>query len=209
VTAGDRAGREAQLRAYYARGVEFRSTRKHDGRRAEVRGEFIDLIRQEGRRTVLEIGCGTGQDGSALVRAGLDYTGVDLTPESVEFCRKLGLETQVASALELPFPDRTFDAGWTMSTLMHLAPDDQARAVAELARVVRPGAPFAIGVWGSDVPDEHVLATDFGDRYFATVDDDSRRAMLSSVGTIERFVSWGDSQWHYQWAVVRTAGPAS
>lgn len=208
-TAEERAAREAQLREFYAREVTARATKKHGDQRVERRTAFVELLRREDRRTVLEIGCGTGQDGRALADHGLAYTGVDLTPESVDYCRSLGLEAQVASALELPFPDATFEAGWTMSTIMHLAPDDQARAIDELARVLRPGAPFAIGVWGNDAQSEEIFSSEFGDRYFAALDDDNRRAMLSRVGTIEQFVTWGDEEWHYQWALVRTTGPSA
>ncbi|GAB3752840.1 class I SAM-dependent methyltransferase [Microlunatus parietis] len=200
-----RAERETQLRTFYAKEVTTRAARVYAGRRDELRAEFIELLGTEQRSDLLEVGCGAGQDGSAFAAAGLRYTGVDLTPESVAYCRGLGLQAEVASALDLPFPDGTFEAAWTMSTLMHLAPDDQARAVAELARVLRSGSPLAVGVWGSPAPDERTHTNEFGDRYFATTDDDHRRTMLSAVGTVERFETWPDdrSDRHYQWAVVR------
>lgn len=202
-----RSAREGQLRSFYAKEVTVRATRAQAGRRDELRAEFVDQLHGERRKSVLEVGCGAGQDGQALVAAGLTYTGVDLTPESVAYCRGLGLRAEVASALELPFPNDTFEAAWTMSTLMHLAPDDQGRAVAELARVLRPGAPLAIGVWGNETPAETVRTSEFGARYFAALNDDQRRAMLATVGTIERFACWPDdrSDAHYQWAVVRVA----
>lgn len=200
-----RTERETQLRAFYAKEVGTRAGRVHAGRRDDLRAEFIELLRAEQRSDVLEVGCGAGQDGSAFAAAGLAYTGVDLTPESVAYCRSLGLRAEVASALALPYPDGTFEAAWTMSTLMHLAPDDQVRAAAELARVLRPGALLAVGVWGSRTPNERTHTNEFGGRYFATTDDDHRQAMLSTVGAVERFETWPDdrSDQHYQWAVVR------
>lgn len=211
MTGSDRADRESQLRAYYAKEVSARAARNLDQRRIDLRSEFIELLRQEQRASILEIGCGTGQDGTALSEAGLDYAGVDLTPESVQHCRQLGLTAEVASVLELPFPDDTFQAGWTMSTLMHLAHDDLVPALAECARVLRPGAPLTIGMWGGAAPSAEVSSTEFGERRFDRIDDDRLRAALATIGTVERFDTWlrTDSPWHYQLTLVRIAGPSS
>ncbi|WP_410793915.1 methyltransferase domain-containing protein [Kribbella sp. C-35] len=51
-----------------------------------------------------------------MAAAGFTHTGVDLSPASVDACRELSLHAEVASILDLPFEDATFDAGWTMST---------------------------------------------------------------------------------------------
>lgn len=198
--------REAELRAYYAQEVDHRASNTLDHRRVEARTSFTELLRREARETIVEIGCGVGRDGTAFDEAGLTYTGVDLTPESVEYCRSQGLTVKVASALELPFPDDSFEAGWTMSTLMHLAHDDLAPAVGECARVLRSGSPLAVGIWGSPEPDVRTVTTGFGDRYFATIDDARLQAALRTVGVIEEFRTWGDeaaTNRHYQWAVVR------
>ncbi|MEI8412381.1 MULTISPECIES: class I SAM-dependent methyltransferase [unclassified Kribbella] len=56
------------------------------------------------------------------------------------------LDARAASVLELPFEDRTFEAGWTMSTLLHIADEDLDDALAEIVRVLRPGAPLGIGL---------------------------------------------------------------
>jgi ubiquinone/menaquinone biosynthesis C-methylase UbiE len=46
------------------------------------------------------------------------------------------------------FDDRSFEAGWTMSTLLHIADEDLDAALAEVVRVLRPESPLAIGLWG-------------------------------------------------------------
>ena len=209
MTAGDRTGREAQLRAYYAKEISTRAARDLGPRRAELRSEFIELLRREQRDSILELGCGAGQDGTALNEAGVDYVGVDLTPESVQHCRQLGLTAEVASVLELPFADDTFEAGWTMSTLMHLAHSDLGPALAECARVLRPGAPLMIGLWGNAAPTTEVSSSEFGDRPFYGTDDNRLRTSLATIGTVERFDTWQrtDAPSHYQVALVRIAEP--
>jgi SAM-dependent methyltransferase len=209
MTTGDRAGRESQLRAYYAKEISSRATRELDPRRTDLRSDFIDLLRREQRVSILELGCGAGRDGTALSEAGLDYLGVDLTPESVQHCRRLGLAAEVASVLDLPFADDTFEAGWTMSTLMHLAHDDLGPALAECARVLRPGAPLGIGMWGNATKTTEVSSSEFGERPFYRTDDDRLRSTLATIGTVERFDTWHwtDTPSHYQVALVRIGEP--
>jgi SAM-dependent methyltransferase len=96
--------------------------------------------------SVLEVGCGAGHDGR-LIRAGLAYTGVDLSAVGVGLCAGLSLHAVQASAINLPFRNRSFDAGWTMSTLMHLPGNDINVALNELGRVIRPGGLLEVGVW--------------------------------------------------------------
>lgn len=80
--------------------------------------------------------------------AALDYTGVDLSASAIDVCATFGPDALGADAIALPCEDNTFDAAWSMSTLVHLPGDDLGLAFAELARVVRLGGLADIGVWG-------------------------------------------------------------
>lgn len=116
----DASKRDADLVAYYDNEVRSRAQRRLPPQRVAHRAGFIELVKGEGRGSILEIGSGPGRDGQAFANAGLAYTGVDLSPRSVAECRSLGLEAVVASVLQLPFRNASFDAGWTMSTLLHI-----------------------------------------------------------------------------------------
>jgi SAM-dependent methyltransferase len=137
--------------------------------------------------------------GAVFARAGLDYAGVDLAPASVAACRADGLDVRLASAVDLPFADAAFDAGWTMSTLLHVADADPDTAMAEIVRVLRPGAPLAVGLWGGRDLEED------GPRYFSFRSDEKVRAALARHAAIESWDTWeGTSDLHYQFAVLRT-----
>ncbi len=207
VTDADRMQRERDLVEYYDNEVQERAGRELPGDRVARRGAYTEQLRAEGRRSVLEVGAGPGRDGTALAQAGLDYTGVDLAPASVAACRGLGLDVRVASVLDLPFADATFDAGWTMSTLLHVADADLDAALAEIVRVLRPAAPLAVGLWGGrDLAEgPHGEATYGPARFFSVRSDEKVRAALGRHGTIERWETWADeSDLHYQFAVLRT-----
>jgi SAM-dependent methyltransferase len=191
--------RERDLVTYYDNEVHERACRELPAERVARRASYIEQLRAEGRRSVLEVGTGPGRDGSALARAGLDYSGVDLAPASVAVCLALGLEVQVASVLDLPFADGAFESGWTMSTLLHVADADLDAALAEIVRVLRPAAPLAVGLWGGRDIEER------SPRFFSFRSDEKVRTALGRHGTVERWETWeSTSDLHYQFAVLRT-----
>lgn len=201
---------EADLRAYYEDEAADRDQRPLDPRRDGARTDFIALLGTEGRRSVLEIGCGPGRDGAAFAAAGLDWAGIDLAQNHVDLCTVKGLSATRGSVQQLPFPDGSFEAGWTMSTLMHLGDADLVSALCELVRVLRPGAPLAVGLWGATA-DEHTVSDldrvrrpQVPPRFFARRSDATVRRLFGRIGTIERFLRWPAAQdWHYQWFIVR------
>lgn len=205
-----RAQRESDLIAYYNNEVQARVGRDLPDERVTRRTAYLQRLERDGHRSVLEIGCGPGRDGQAIATAGFDYTGVDLASASVETCRSHGLKAEVASVLDLPFEDATFDAGWSMSTLLHVADEDLDQALAEIVRVLRPSAPLAIGLWGATESSEEVWQDDSGfgpGRFFSIHTDEALREILQRHGAVEEWLTWdGGGKMHYQWAILRTPG---
>lgn len=97
-------------------------------------------------KRVLEVGCGHGGGASYLVRTfhPASYTGLDLNPDGIEYCRsrhKLeGLDFVQGNAEELPFDEESFDAVINIES-SHLYPRFP-RFLTEVARVLRPGGQF-------------------------------------------------------------------
>lgn len=105
---------------------------------------FAQFTRYHGKR-VLEVGFGAGTDFIQWLRAGARVSGIDLTEEALanltQRIQVYGLpqpeSLQVADAENLPFASNQFDLGYSWGVLHH-TPNTE-KAVAELARVVRPG----------------------------------------------------------------------
>lgn len=162
---------------------------------------FVSTCRDRKISSVIEVGAGGGRDGLLLQQAGLIYTGVDLSEVGATLCREQGLNTSVASAIDLPFDDDTFDAGWSMSTLMHLPGDEINKAIDEFQRVLRPGGLLAVGLWGSTPP---ITRIDEHERLFQQRSDEQVRSLLGVIGRLIAFETWGwfDNGSHYQWAAI-------
>jgi ubiquinone/menaquinone biosynthesis C-methylase UbiE len=96
--------------------------------------------------TLLDVGCGTGYFTRRFAQdAGLHVTGLDPNREWLDYARAHGgpNETYIAGdALELPFPDASFDFVVAITALCFI--QDQQRALQEILRVARKR--FALGL---------------------------------------------------------------
>ena len=153
------------------------------------------------RARVLEVGCGTGwlwAEASAHLPSGLDLTLTDLSEGMVaEAVERVGslrrhrrVEGRVADAQSLPSTRRAFDVVIANHMLYHVP--EPARAVAELARVVRPGGVVMAATVGETHLRElnEIRAEVFGTtRRHATVEafgiDVGRSILRSCFDTVE------------------------
>jgi arsenite methyltransferase len=138
---------------------------KHFGGLAATE-ELASLCHIGADSVVLDVGCGAGTTASFLARKfGCRVVGVDIHPRMVERAseraRGQGLadrvEFRVADVQDLPFEDNVFDA--VLSESVTAFPADKARAVAEYARVLKPGGYVGLGeaTWLKTPPPPEVL----------------------------------------------------
>ncbi|WP_111508354.1 class I SAM-dependent methyltransferase [Mycobacterium kyogaense] len=109
--------------------------------------EAIDWLLPHGAHTVLDLGAGTGKLTTRLVERGLDVVAVDPIPEMLEVLRVSLPDTPalLGTAEEIPLPDNSVDAV-LVAQAWHWF--DPARAVEEIARVLRPGGRLGM-VWNN------------------------------------------------------------
>ncbi|MDV3126110.1 methyltransferase domain-containing protein [Mycobacterium sp. 21AC1] len=105
----------------------------------------VNQVELEGKQ-VLEVGCGHGGGAAYLMQAlrPASYTGMDLNPDGIDYCRKRhkvdGLDFRQGDAQDLPFADESFDAVVNIES-SHLYPRFP-QFLTEVARVLRPGGHF-------------------------------------------------------------------
>ena len=127
-------------RAYYdefARGYE-RHRHHPRGYHALLDNLEVSLTERYGAgRDVLECGCGTGLLLERMARFARAAKGIDLSPGMLAKARERGLDVREGSVTELPFDDASFDVTCSFKVLAHVP--EIGRALAEMARVTRPG----------------------------------------------------------------------
>jgi 27-O-demethylrifamycin SV methyltransferase len=101
---------------------------------------------------LLDIGCGVGHPAMRLAGAhDIEVVGVSISRQQVRRANDraatagLGdrLSFQYADAMDLPFPDESFDLVWALESLHHMP--DRWQVVRQAARILRPGGRMAIG----------------------------------------------------------------
>lgn len=89
---------------------------------------------------VLEVGCGRGHLVKRLREQQIDAVGIDLNPAAATHAVSEGVQRM--DATDLTFQDASFDAVVSMHAIEHIPELDAA--LAEMVRVVRPGAPILL-----------------------------------------------------------------
>jgi SAM-dependent methyltransferase len=105
---------------------------------ADARVPLVAAVAEIRPSRVLEVGCGWGELAVWIRReTGAEVVAVDLSPRMVELARSRGVDARLGDVEELPFADGEFDAAVAAWMLYHVP--NRGRAIAELARVLRPG----------------------------------------------------------------------
>ena len=114
---------------------------------APVAPVAVGALGLEGGERVLDVACGTGNAALVAQQAGARVTGLDGSPRLVGVARERVPEGEfvVGDAAAMPFDDAAFDAAVSVFGVIFARPAETA--VAELARVVRPGGRIAITTW--------------------------------------------------------------
>jgi SAM-dependent methyltransferase len=94
---------------------------------------------------ILDVGCGDGHFAKVAMPSPVDV-GVDPDARSLREARRRGAYRSLAECTgeRLPFEGQTFGSAFSNSVLEHIPNVD--RVLAEVARVLRPGAPLAFTV---------------------------------------------------------------
>ena len=127
---------------------------------ADVTNALVDAAAPRPGMAVLDLASGTGQPALTIARRvapGGKVTATDLSKAMLsalaDNARSEGVgnvETKVADAQLLPFPDASFDLVTSRFGVMFFA--DTARALGEIKRVLKPGGRAVFLVWGAPEP---------------------------------------------------------
>lgn len=130
---------------------------------------LLGLNRTGGRDiAILDAGCGTGGNIQALRKRGYkNIEGFDFSPSALHFCRQRGLKNvQHGSITNIPYPSDSCDIIISCDVLNDAGTEDEATALLELYRVLRPGGRLFLNLPAFRfLSSEHDRATSVARRY--------------------------------------------
>ncbi|HEX5713924.1 MAG TPA: class I SAM-dependent methyltransferase [Solirubrobacterales bacterium] len=113
-------------------------------RRAVVRfGPYREVWKRPPGR-LLDVGCGVGDLAAVFAAQGWTVSGIEPSAQAAEHARAIGVDAVTGTLADAPWPEGEFDAITFNHSLEHI--DDPAEAVAQAARLLKPGGLLAIAV---------------------------------------------------------------
>jgi len=177
-----------QLRDAYDQSAFKRQQSSIASWKLDERQAYFDLLRIEGKESLLEIGAGPGKDSQFFQDQGIKVVSTDLSPEMVQLCRAKGLEAYEMDFLNLDFPDANFDAVYAINCLLHVPTADLPAVLRAIYRVLKPSGLFFFGVYGGFdsqgiwKEDHHIPK-----RFFTFYTDDRLLEIVSRTFQLEDF----------------------
>ena len=138
--------RERQFHNAWAAAIDVDGIRVADYFEACTAPENRFILQQMGDirgKRLLDLGCGAGENSVYFAQKGAHCVATDYSPGMVEVALQLAarngveIEGHTANAMDLEFPDNTFDLVYA-SNLLHHIPDPKI-ALKEMHRVLKPG----------------------------------------------------------------------
>ena len=110
---------------------------------------YAQKWRGEGRKSVLDLGCGLGRHAILFAKCGFKVTATDISKEALDFLKKyrreqgVDIACRMADMENLPFADDAFDCIFAMHSAGHADTEGMKRVMNEIRRVLKPdGAVF-------------------------------------------------------------------
>ncbi len=101
--------------------------------------------KEQGRRSILDLGCGLGRHSVLFARNGFDVSATDLSPDGVKHLKEwaarenLSVKAEAADMMALPYDDAAFDCVFSFHVISHCDTEGIRKVVSEMNRVLKPG----------------------------------------------------------------------
>jgi ubiquinone/menaquinone biosynthesis C-methylase UbiE len=132
-------------------------------------GKTLELLGEIKDKSILDLGCGTGDFSEMMFSAGAKVTGVDISEKWINLCKKryadkLGdrLNFEVGTGADLKFGDGSFDALIMIAVLLNVDTIEEVESFFKnISRVLKKGGTFIF----SDLNPILIMTSEVKNRY--------------------------------------------
>lgn len=106
---------------------------------------YMNKWKSEGRRRVIDIGCGVGRHSILFAENGFEVTAMDSSGYAVEQLRRysdehgLGIRCDVVDMIDMPYDDGSFDCAFAYLSVSHTDSEGFLRILSGIERILVPG----------------------------------------------------------------------
>lgn len=202
---------KSQLKKAYDKDAKRRDNAegKRDQWKLDLRKKFVNLLKKENRKNILELGSGAGLDAKYFQDQGFDILATDLSREMVRMCKKRGLKARVADLYNLESLHQKFEGIFSMNVLLHVPKKDLLKVLNSIAKTLTKGGIFFYGVYGGyDKEEIFVDKTKMGlPRFFSFLSDKTLKEVVQKNFDVLNFkkITLGDKKrdLHFQALFLR------
>ncbi len=177
------------LKKYYDAEADIRNQEEKEEWKIKVREDYLLRVQSENKKTLLEIGAGTGFDSQYFIHKGLNVVATDISPEMVKKCKEKNIQVYEMDFYNLSGLNVKFDCVWAMNTLLHVPKSDMDHVLNEIRTVLKPDGLFYMGVYGGVDFEKDYVKAEVSDvpRFFSYYSEDNLKATLKNHFQIVSF----------------------
>lgn len=196
-----------ELRETYDKYAQERESSEMQDWKIAERTRFLTVLQNEHKHKLLEIGAGTGRDSKFFQDEGFEVTCIDISPAMIELCRQKGLTAHVMDMTKIDMPDNSFDAVYSMNSLLHLTKEEFYKVLLRINALLQTDGIFYLGMYGG-YDFEGIWEKDAYSpkRFFSFFTDKHLKEEVSKVFDIFSFnkvVFEPDKQNHFQSLILK------
>ncbi len=186
----DKPSFKDNIKKYYNQEAELRESKSVKSEwKIKVRQNFYDILKQENKKTLLELGAGAGYDSVFFMDNGLSVIAVDISNEMVIKCREKGIEAYELDFYDLSALNVKFDCIYAINSLLHVPKNDLHKVLHEIDLSLNQNGLFYLGLYGGDDTETEFVKNDISDapRFFAFHSDNYLKNVLKNQFNIISF----------------------
>lgn len=119
----------------------------HDWGNNEL-SEFVNLIRKNGGKRVLDLGCGSGVHSKLLTEKGMYVVGLDISRQMINEARKRAQKAKflVGDITNLKFRENSFDGVYARASILHIPKKLIPKVFSSVYRILKKDGIFYLAV---------------------------------------------------------------